>query len=73
VNYLKGDGYFGAGDFSRRYDWKAKEWTIPFAFQVGRIMQIGRRKYNVSCEAEWTAVRARDAVVPRWGIRLGVV
>lgn len=73
VNYLKGDWYFGAGDFNWSYDWKAKEWTIPLAFQAGRIRQIGKHKYNISFELEWTAVRPDDAVVPRWGVRLGLV
>ena len=73
VNYLKGDWYFGAGDFNWTYDWKQKEWTIPLAFQAGRISQIGEHKYNLSFEVEWTAVRPDDAVVPRWGIRLGLV
>jgi len=73
ANYLKGDWYFGAGDFNWTYDWKAREWTIPLAFQAGRIRQIGKHKYNISFEVEWTAVRPDDAVVPKWGVRLGLV
>jgi hypothetical protein len=73
VNYLKGDWYFGAGDFNWTYDWKADEWTIPLAFQAGRITQIGKHNYNFSLELAWTAVRPDTSVVPKWGIRLGIV
>jgi hypothetical protein len=73
VNYLKGDWYFGAGDFNWSYDWKARELTLPLAFQAGRIKTIGRHQYNISLELEWTAVRPEDSVVPKWGVRLGVV
>ncbi len=73
VNYLKGDWYFGAGDSNWTYDWKANDWTIPLAFQAGRITRIGRHSLNFSLELAWTAVRSDNLVVPKWGIRLGVV
>jgi hypothetical protein len=73
VNYLKGDWYFGAGDFNWTYDWKANDWTIPLAFQAGKITKIGKHNYNLSFELAWTAIRPDDAVVPRWGIRLVLV
>jgi hypothetical protein len=43
------------------------------AFQVGHITKIGKYNYNFSAELERTAVRPEQAVVPEWGIRLGVV
>jgi len=73
VNYLRGDWYFGAGDFNVSYDWRAGELTLPLAFQVGKIQTIGRHHYNLSFEAEWTTVVPEDQVFPRWGIRLGIV
>ena len=73
VNYLKGDWYFGVGDFNWTYDWKANDWTIPFAFQAGRITRIGKHSYNLSVELAWTAVRPDNSVAPKWGIRLGMV
>jgi hypothetical protein len=73
INYLYGDWYFGAGDFNITWDWKEDEATIPVAFQAGKIVKIGKYKYNISAEAMWTAVYPDDTVVPRWGIRLGVV
>lgn len=73
INYLRGDWYFGAGDFNATWDWEENEATIPLAFQVGKIQKIGKHKYNLSAELEWTAVYPDDAVVPRWGIRLGFV
>jgi hypothetical protein len=73
ANYLKGDWYFGAGDFNWTYDWKAREWAIPLAFQFGQVRQIGKHKFNISFEVEWTAVHPEEAVYPRWGIRLGLV
>ena len=63
----------GGGDFNVSYDWNAGELTLPLAFQVGKIQKIGRYHYNLSVEAEWTAVVPEDQVFPRWGIRLGVV
>lgn len=73
ANYMKGDWYVGAGDFNWTYDWKSREWTVPLAFQVGQIRQIGKHKYNLSFEFEWTAVRPDESVVPKWGVRLGLV
>jgi hypothetical protein len=74
INYLKGKWYFGTGDYNWIFDWKqGGEATIPLAFQTGRITKIGKHNYNLSVELGWTAVRPDDAVVPRWGIRLGVV
>ncbi len=73
LNYLKGDWYFGAGNFNWTYDWKANDWTIPLAFQAGRITRIGKHRHNLSVEPEWTAIRPDNSVVPKWGIRLGVV
>jgi hypothetical protein len=70
----QGKWYFGAGGFNWIFDWKqGGEATIPLAFQTGRITKIGKHNYNLSVELGWTAVRPDDAVVPRWGIRLGVV
>ena len=59
---------FGAVDWEQ-----GGEATIPLAFQAGRITKIGKYNYNLSVEFQWTAVRPDDAVVPQWGIRLGVV
>ena len=73
INYLRGDWYFGAGDLDMTYDWKEREWTIPLAFQAGRVTQIGKYKYNLSVELAWTAVRPDDAVISKWGIKLGAV
>lgn len=73
INYLWGDWYFGAGDFNATWDWEENEATVPIAFQVGKIQKMGRHKVNLSAELEWTAIYPDDAVVPRWGIRLGFV
>ncbi|MEZ5460740.1 hypothetical protein [Dokdonella sp.] len=73
INYLRGDWYFGAGDFNIIWDWKRSEATVPLAFQVGRITKIGQQTFNFSAEVAWTAVSPDDAVIPRWGVRLGVV
>ncbi|MCH5373307.1 MAG: hypothetical protein JJ992_04985, partial [Planctomycetes bacterium] len=53
VNYLRGDWYLGAGDFNLVWDWKSSEATIPVAFQVGKIQEMGRHKVNLSAELEW--------------------
>ena len=73
INYLRGDWYFGAGDFNITYDWEDSALTLPLAFQVGKIQRIGKYRYNLSVELEWTAVSPDDEVFPRWGIRLGAV
>jgi hypothetical protein len=73
INYLYGDWYFGAGDFNIIWDWEEDEATIPVAFQAGKIVKIGKYKYNLSAELAWTAVYPDDTVTPRWGIRLGFV
>ena len=75
INYLyKNKWYFGAGDFNMTIDWENdQEITLPLAFQVGRILQLGKYKYNISAEYEWTATAPKDAQIPEWGIRLGFV
>ena len=73
INYVWGDWYFGAGDFNAVWDWEESEATVPLAFQVGKIQKIGRHSLNLSAEFEWTAIYPDDAVVPRWGIKLGFV
>lgn len=74
INYLLGDWYFGAGDLNWSFNWEEDgEATLPLAFQAGRITKIGKHKYNISIELARTIVRPDDAVLPKWGVRLGIV
>jgi hypothetical protein len=74
VNYLAGPWYIGIGDFTWQLDWTDSGTpTIPLGFQVGRITQIGKHKYNLSVELEYTVAHPEEATYPKWGVRLGFV
>jgi hypothetical protein len=74
VNYLVGPWYIGIGDFTWSYDFKDNEgWTIPLGFQVGRITQIGRYKYNLSMEVLWVPKQDGSGPSPERGVKFGVV
>jgi hypothetical protein len=68
------DGKSGLGDFTWSYDFKEDEgWTIPLGFQVGRITQIGRYKYNLSMELLWVPKQDGSGPSPERGVKLGFV
>ena len=74
LNYVRGPWYIGIGDFTWSYDFKGHEgWTIPLGFQVGRITQIGRHKFNLSAEMLWTPIQEGPGPAPERGVRLGFV
>jgi hypothetical protein len=74
INRMIGKWYVGIGDFTWSVDWTDDAAvTIPLGFQVGRITQIGKYKYNLSGEVEYTVVNEAEGTVPEWGFRLGVV
>lgn len=74
LNYIVGPWYVGIGDFTWSYNWKGDEgWTIPLGFQVGRITQIGKYKYNLSAELLWTAQHDGGGPYPERGVKFGFV
>ena len=73
LNRILGNWYFGLGDIPWAYDWKGGGWIIPLGFQVGRITQIGKHNYNLSCELAHTFIQDPDVVAPDWGIKLEFV
>lgn len=74
VNYITGPWYIGIGDFTWSYDFKGDSgWTIPLGFQVGRITQIGKHKFNLSAELFGVPIINGDAPTPEFGFKLGIV
>jgi hypothetical protein len=58
-------------EFTWSYDFKDNEgWTIPLGFQVGRITQIGRYKYNLSMELLWVPKQDGSGPSPERGVKL---
>ena len=74
VNYLLGRWYIGIGDFTWEYDFKDSEgWNIPLGFQVGRITDIGKHKFNLSAEVLWVPKDSGAGPSPERGVKLGFV
>jgi hypothetical protein len=74
VNYLLGLWYIGIGDFTWDYDFKGSEgWNIPLGFQVGRISEFGKHKFNLSAEVLWVPKHSGGGPSPERGIKLGFV
>jgi hypothetical protein len=71
LNYVRGKWYFGAGDFVTSIDWTSGNVTLPLAFQVGYVAEIGGHYYNFSVEPAYWAAYTTPA--PQWGVRLGAV
>lgn len=49
------------------YNWEADEWTIPFNFIVGQVVDIGGQHMQFSLGARWYA--ESPAGGPEWGLR----
>jgi hypothetical protein len=74
VNYITGPWYIGIGDFTWSYDFKGNTgWTIPLGFQVGRVTNIGKHKYNLSAELIGVATANGNGPIPEFGFKLGFV
>lgn len=71
LQYNLDDGwYVSMGDFDWKFDWKDNgAATIPAAFQVGKVADIGGKLFNLSLEYGYYV--ARHGPNPNYSIRLG--
>ena len=54
------------------YDWEAEKWSVPIAFIVGKLLQIGSQRISVSAGARYW-VESPDAGPKGFGARMVVV
>ncbi|XRG83982.1 hypothetical protein V5738_04775 [Salinisphaera sp. SPP-AMP-43] len=53
------------------YDWKAKDWLVPFNFQVNQLLKVGQQPIQIGGGVRYYADSPRHG--PDWGLRFNLI